>query len=180
MVTKAVLDRAQIVVICPDWGQTGEAATWRPFLCCMTKVRVSIPEVPLYIPDGVTSPLPAPCWGSIASLIDGNDCSISLDELNLQVVKFLHRVNRGLTRSDLLKQYGHDTPATTPKDKSEVQEIHPPTESEEEQDADAWDSDVEKVDIQWEQISEDPAHVQWEEVSEEGYLADLNLSHPLK
>ena len=30
MVTKAVLDRAQVVVICPDWGQTGEAAAWRP------------------------------------------------------------------------------------------------------------------------------------------------------
>ena len=26
MVTKAVLDRAQVVVICPDWRQTGEAA----------------------------------------------------------------------------------------------------------------------------------------------------------
>ena len=26
MVTKAMLDRAQVVVICPDWGQTGEAA----------------------------------------------------------------------------------------------------------------------------------------------------------
>ena len=128
MVTKAVLDRAQVVVICPDWGQTGEAAAWRPFLDRMTKVRVPIPDVPLYLPDGATSPLPAPCWGSIASLIDGNDCDISLDELNPQVAKFLHCVNRGLTRSDLLKRYGHDTPATTPKDESEVPEIHPPTE----------------------------------------------------
>ena len=31
MVTKAVLDRAQVVVFCPDWGQTGEAAAWRQF-----------------------------------------------------------------------------------------------------------------------------------------------------
>ena len=51
MVTKAVLDRAQVVVICPDWGQTGEAAAWRPFLDRMTKVRVPIPDVPLYLPD---------------------------------------------------------------------------------------------------------------------------------
>ena len=122
MVTKAVLDRAQVVVICPDWGQTGEAAAWRPFLDRMTKICVPIPDVPIYVPDGATSPLPAPRWGSIASLIDGNDCDISLDDLNPQVVKFLHRVNRGLTRSDLLKRYGHDTPATTPKDESEVPE----------------------------------------------------------
>ena len=135
MVTKAVLDREQVVVICPDWGQTGEAAAWRPFLDRMTKVRVPIPDVPLYLSDGATSPLPAPRWGSIASLIDGNDCDILLDEPNPQVVQVLHRVNRGLTRSDLLKRYRRDTPATTPKNKSQVQEIHPPTESDEEQDA---------------------------------------------
>ena len=29
MVTKAVLDRAQIVVICPDWGQSGEMFGFR-------------------------------------------------------------------------------------------------------------------------------------------------------
>ena len=180
MVNKALLDRAQVVVICPDWGQTGEAAAWRPFLDRMTKVRVPIPDVPLYLPDGATSPLPAPRWGGIASLIDGNDCDISLDELNPQVVKVLHRVNRGLTRSDLLKRYGHDTPATTPKDEFEVSEIHPPTESDEEQDAGVRDTEVDKVDIQWEEVSEEPAEVQWEEISEDGYLADLSIAQPLK
>ena len=89
MITKAVLDRAQVVLTCPDWGRTGEAAAWRPFLDRMMKLRVPIPDLPLYLPDGATSPLPPPCWGSIASLIDGNDCDISLDELNLQVVKFI-------------------------------------------------------------------------------------------
>ena len=180
MVTKAVLDQAQFVVICPDWGQTGEAAAWRPFLDRMTKVRVTIPDVPLYLPDGATSPLAAPRWGSIASLIDGNDCDISLDEPNPQVVKFLHQVNRGLTRSDLLKRYGHDTPATTLKDESEVPEIHPRTESDEEQEAGVPNAEVDKVDIQWEEVSEEPAEAQWDEVSEDGYLADLNIAQPLK
>ena len=146
----------------------------------MTKVHVPILDVPLFLPDGATSPLPAPRWGSIASLIDGNDCDISLDELNPQVVKFLHPVNRGLTRSDLLKRYGHDTPATTRKAESEVPEIHPPTESDEEQDAGGRDADVDKVDIQWEEVSEEPAEVQWDEVSEDSYLADLNITQPLK
>ena len=168
------------MTICPDWGQTGEAAAWRPFLDRMTKVRVPIPDVPLYLPDGATSPLPAPRWGSIASLINGNDCDISLDELNTQVVKFLHRVNHGLTRSDLLKRYGHDTPATTPKDESEVPEIHAPTESDGRQDAGVRHAEVDKVDIQWEEVSEEPAEVQWDEVSGEGYLADLNIAQPLK
>ena len=86
MVTKAVLDRAKVVVICPDWGQTGEAAAWRLFLDRRTKVHVPIPDVPLYLPDGATNPLPAPRWGSIASLINGNDCYISFDELNPQLV----------------------------------------------------------------------------------------------
>ena len=96
------------------------------------------------------------------------------------MVKFLHRVNRGLTRSDLLKQYGQDTPAATPKDESEVQEVHPPTESDEEQDAGARDAEVDKVDIQWEEVSEDPADLQWDEVIEDGYLADITLAQPLK
>ena len=180
MVTKAVLARAQVVVFCRDWGQTGEAAAWRPFLDRMTKVRVPIPDVPLYLPDGATSPLPAPRWGSIASLIDGNDCDISLDELNPQVVKFLHRVTCGLPRSDLLKRYRHDTPATTPKDESVVPEIHPPTESDEELDAGVRDAEVDKDNVQWKEVSEEPAEVQWDEVSEDGYLADLNIAQPLK
>ena len=112
--------------------------------------------------------------------MDGNDCDISLDELNPQVVKFLHRVNRGPTRFDLLKRYGQDTPAATAKDESEVQDIHPPRESDEEQDAGARDAEVDKVNIQWEEVSEEPAEVQWDEVSEDGYLADLNLAQPLK
>ena len=179
-VTKAVLDRAQVVVICPDWSQTGEAVAWRPLLNRIMKVGVRISDVPLYLPDGATSPLPAPRTGSSASLIDGNDCDVSLDELNPQVVKFLHRVNLGLTRSDLLKRYGHNTPATTPKDESEVPEIHPPTESDEEQDAGVRDAEVDKDNIQWEEFSEEPAEVQWDEVSEDGFLADLNIAQPLK
>ena len=168
MVTEAVLGRAQVVVICPDWAETGEAAAWRPFLERMTKLRAPIPDVPLYLPDRATSPLPAPRWGSTASLIDGNDCDISLDELNPQVIKFLCRVNRGLTRLDLLKRYGHDTPAATPKDESEVREIHRPTESDAKQDAGAQETEVDKADIQWEEVSEEPAEVQWDEVSEDG------------
>ena len=78
----------------------------------------------------------------------------SLDELNPQVVKFLHRVNRGFTRSDLLKGYGRDTPAATPKDESEVQEIHPPTKSDEKQDTGTRDAEVDKVDIHMEEVSE--------------------------
>ena len=179
MVTKVALHRAPVVVICPDWSQTGEAAAWRPFFDRMTKVRVPIPDVPLYLPDGATSPLPAPRWGSIASLIDGNDCDISLEQLNPQVVKFFHRVNCGLTRSDLLKRYRHNTPATTPKDDSEVQEIHPPTESDEEQDAGVRHAEVDKVDIQWKEVSEEPAEVQWDQFCEDGYLADLNIAQPL-
>ena len=36
------------------------------------------------------------------------------------------------------------------------------------------------MDIQWEEVSEEPAEVQWDEVSEDGYLADLNIAQPLK
>ena len=180
MVTKAVLARAQVKLICTDRSQTREAATRRPFFNRMTKVCVPIRDVPLYLRDGATSPLPAPRWGSIASLIDGNDCEISLDELNPQVVKFLNCVNRGLTRCDLLKRYGHDTPATTLKDESEVPETHPQTESDEEQNAGVRDAEVDNVNVQWEDVSEEPAQVRWDEVSEDGYLADLNIAQPLK
>ena len=49
-----------------------------------------------------------------------------------------------------------------------------------EQDTGARDAEVDKVDIQWEEVSEDPADVQGDEVSEDGYLAELNLAQPLK
>ena len=128
----------------------------------------------------MTSPLPAPRLGSIACLIDGNDFDISLDELNPPVVKFLQQVNRGETRSDLLKRYRHDKPATTQKDESEVQQIHPPTESDEEEDTGVRDAEVDKVDIQWEEVSEERAEVQWDKVSEDGYQADVNIAQPLR
>ena len=64
-VTKAVLNRAQVAVICRDWGEPEEAAAWRPIWDRMTKVRVPIPDVPLYLPDGATSPLPALRWGQL-------------------------------------------------------------------------------------------------------------------
>ena len=89
-------------------------------------------------------------------------------------------MNRGLTQSDLLKRYGHNAPATTPKDESEVQEIPPPAESDEEHDAGVRDAEVDNVDIQWEEVSEEPAEVQWVEVSEDRYLADLNIALPLR
>ena len=96
------------------------------------------------------------------------------------MVKFLHRVNRGLTRSDLPKRYGHDTPATTPKDESEVPEFHPPTESDEEQDRCVRDAEVDKVEIQWEQVSEEPAEVRRDDICEDCYLAVFNIAQPLK
>ena len=67
MLTKAVLGRAKVVVITPDWGHTGEAAKWGPLLHRLTKMRVPLPDVPLYVPDGAKTPLPAPHWGSIGS-----------------------------------------------------------------------------------------------------------------
>ena len=96
------------------------------------------------------------------------------------MVKFLQCVNRGLTWSDLLKRYGHDTPATTTKDESAVPEIHPPIESDEKKDAGIRDAEVDKADIQWEEVSEEPAEVQRDEVSGDSYLADLNIAQPLK
>ena len=38
-------------------AKQGEAAAWRPFLDRMTKFRVPIPDVPLYLSNGATSPL---------------------------------------------------------------------------------------------------------------------------
>ena len=106
MLTKAAVDRAKTVVITPDWGQTGEAAKWRPLLDRLTKIRVPLPDVPLYVPDGAKTPLPAPCWGSITSYIDASDGSIPLSDLNSHICKWLHRVTRGQCLSDLEKVQG--------------------------------------------------------------------------
>ena len=58
--------------------------------------------------------------------------------------------------------------------------MHPPTKSDEEQDNGARDAEVDKVDIQSDEVSEEPAEVQWDEVGEDGYPADLNPAQPLK
>ena len=75
MLTKAVLDRAKVVVLTPDWGQTGEAAKWCPLVDRLTKIRIPLLDVPLYVSDGARTPLPPPRWGSIASYIDDSDGS---------------------------------------------------------------------------------------------------------
>ena len=93
ILTKAVLDRAKVVVITPDQGQTGEAAKWRPSLHRLTKIRVPLPNVPFYVPNGAKTPLPASSWGSIASYIDASDGSIPLRDLDSHISKWLHRVN---------------------------------------------------------------------------------------
>ena len=110
MLTKAVLDRAVVVVITPDWGQTGEAAKWRPLLDRLTQIRVPLRDVPLYVPDGAKTPLPAPRWGSIASYIDASDGSIPLNDLDSHICKWLHRLNRRQSLSDLEKREGVDAP----------------------------------------------------------------------
>ena len=73
MLTKAAPDRAKVVVMAPDWGQTGEGAKWQPLFDKLTKVNVPPPDVPLYGPDGAKTPLPARSWGSTASYIDASD-----------------------------------------------------------------------------------------------------------
>ena len=42
-----------------DWVQTGEAAEWPPSLDRLTKVRVFLPDVPLYVPDVAKTSLPS-------------------------------------------------------------------------------------------------------------------------
>ena len=78
MLTTAALDRAKVVVMAPDWGQTGEGAKWQPLFDKLTKVNVPPPDVPLYVPKGAKTPLPAPGWGSTASYKDASDGSIPL------------------------------------------------------------------------------------------------------
>ena len=107
MLTKCILDRARLVVVTPDWGTTGEAATWRPLLNRLTRIRVPLPDAPLYVPDDSSTPLPAPRWGSIASYIDASDGVVPISELDPQLCKWLHRVNRGQSLSDLEKRLGN-------------------------------------------------------------------------
>ena len=56
MLTKAALDRAKMVVMAPDLGQTGEGAKWQPLFDKLTKVNVPPPDVPLYVADGAKTP----------------------------------------------------------------------------------------------------------------------------
>ena len=150
MVTKCVLDGAKMLVITPDRGVVGEAREWRPLLDELTVARVPLPAVLLYVSDGAKHPLPAPRWGSIASLLDGGSCTIPFSDLDPQVVKFLHRVNRGLAVDDLRKRYAAGTPdlgeAMKPLRRSEVDD----DEKNDMQQVAAVEEEPEKVEVQWE------------------------------
>ena len=102
MPTKAVLDRATVVVITPDCGQTGEAARWRPLFDRLTKIAVPPPDVPLDVPDGAKTPLPAPRLG-LYCVLDACDESIPLSDLDSHICVMGSRGNQDRAAGALLR-----------------------------------------------------------------------------
>ena len=116
--SKAVLDRAKVCLVTPDWGPVGESHGWRRLLDRLTVQRVPLPDCPLYVPDGASKPLAASKWGSEISLVDGAAMQIPIEELHKPTVKWLTKMNRGWSVEELKSTMGLSSsqPPTTPKE----------------------------------------------------------------
>ena len=89
------------VVMCTDWGCSGEHAYWRRMLDRMGLGRVQLPDSPIYVPEDSDTAMQAPEWASFLSIVDGSLNSVPLCDLDQVLLKEVMAENRGLTLSDL-------------------------------------------------------------------------------
>ena len=61
--TKVAMEKTRMVIITPDWGNSGQNAQWRRLLDRLTVKRIILPAIPLYEKFGnAQNLLPAPQW----------------------------------------------------------------------------------------------------------------------
>ena len=88
----------------PDWGCSGEHASWRRMLDRMTVGRVQLADGPIYVRDDSDTAMQAPEWASFLSIIDGSLNPLPLCDLDQVLLKEVTAEDRGLTLSDLRKR----------------------------------------------------------------------------
>ena len=59
VLTKIALEGARVVLCTPDWGTTGEHASWRRLFDRMTVGRTELPDGPIYAPEDSQETTPA-------------------------------------------------------------------------------------------------------------------------
>ena len=92
VLTKIALEGARVVLCTPDWGTTGEHASWGRLLEHMTVGRTELPNGPIYVPEYTQETTPAPEWDNFLSFVDGSLNPIPVSDLNQVVLKELMAV----------------------------------------------------------------------------------------
>jgi len=102
VLTKVALEKVKMVIITPDWGNSGQNAYWRRLLDRLTVRRLIMPDIELYEKYGdPKNLLPKPKWTSILSVLDGSQNVIAPSELDPSIVMTIVKKNRGFDRKTL-------------------------------------------------------------------------------
>ena len=95
-ITKVCVDQARVILVTPDWGDTGDVGRWRRLLDRLTIDRVEVSTgVPIFKKDKMDIPMPPPPWTTIVSILDGKQNQIRVSELDPIIVNKLSRMNKG-------------------------------------------------------------------------------------
>ena len=86
--TKVALEEADMILVAPLWEHRKSAAKWSELLKRLTVRQVLLPDdVPLYIPEAGTKPLPKPEWSSAVYFISGRLNKVPRELLDKGLVK---------------------------------------------------------------------------------------------
>ena len=112
VLTKIAYEGGRVVMCTPDWGCSGEHASWRGMLDRMTVGIVPLPDDPIHVPEDPDTAMQAPEWASFLSIVDGSLNPVPLCDLDQVLLKEVMAENRGLTLSDLKKRSPEHLSAT--------------------------------------------------------------------
>ena len=86
--TKIALEEADMILLAPLWEHKKSAEKWSELLKRLTVRQVLLPDdVPLYIPEAGTKPLPKPKWSSAIYFVSGRLNKVPREQLDKKLVK---------------------------------------------------------------------------------------------
>ena len=101
VLTKVAMEKCDMILVTPIWSGSSEDQEWNTLLSKLTVRQVPLPDLPLYIPERATLPLPKPRWSSMVTFVSGRLREVPREALNPNLVKKVLKANNGYDKVHL-------------------------------------------------------------------------------